>query len=163
MALIEGGGLRIDLPSGWDAEIYRRISDSRPSSATATGDDRKEERTNAVLHTANFALPPDRGDFGSGAVEVMRSSDMLVVLFEYNAEDASRALFEHVGIPLPLVASDFTPNAMQRPLKGLLGTQQYFQASGRAWCLYVVLAEANRDTLISDANAVLATIDIGGV
>ena len=163
MALIEGGGIRIDLPSGWDAEIYRRISASQPSSATAADDARREEQTNAVLHTANFALPADRGDFGSGAVEVMRSSDLLVVLFEYNPEDASRALFEHVGIPLPLVVSDFSPNAMQRPLKGLLGTQQFFQASGRAWCLYVVLAEANRDTLITAANAVLATIDIGVV
>jgi hypothetical protein len=163
MAMIEGGGISVDLPAGWDAEIYRRIVDPATTSNTSAVATGEEERNNAVLHTANFALPADRGDFGSGAVEIMRASDLLVVLFEYNREDASRALFEHRGIPLPLVASDFSPNAMQRPLKGLLGTQQFFQASGRAWCLYVVLAEANAEHLIADANAVLSTIDIEAI
>jgi len=153
--VIHGGGISVDLPDGWDAEIYRRFAN-----AAMLASDGSAEQTNAVLHAANFALPADRGDFGSGAVEVMRASDLLIVLFEYNAVDAGKALFDAAGLPLPLVSSDFDANGMQRPLPGLLGTQHFFEAEGRAWCLYVVLAEANRDTLIATANEILASMEI---
>lgn len=158
MAVMEGGGIRIDLPNGWDAEIYRRVPE-----ATVLSTDGTAERTNAVMHAANFAMPVDRGDFGSGAVEVMTTADVLVILFEYNPEDSDTALFAHEGMPLPLIASDFGPNNMQRPLKGLLGVQHFFRSAGRAWCLYVVLSEAARDDLVAAANEVLATVDLDGL
>ncbi len=158
MAVMQGGGITIDLPDGWDAEIYRRFANTSALAADGTG-----EQTNAVLHAANFALPAERGDFGSGGVEIMRAGDILIVLFEYNRRDVGQALFETVGLPLPLAAEDFDPNSMQRPLTGLVGVQRFFQASGRAWCLYVVVADTDREALVASANELLASIDIEDV
>ncbi len=155
MAVMQGGGISLDLPDGWDAEIYRRYANTSSLAADGTS-----ERTNAVLHAANFALPVDRGDFGSGAVELMHSNDLLVILFEYNPEDAGKALFESEGVPVPLAAADFDVNMMQRPLPGLMGLQRFFRSGGRAWCLYVVLTADQIEALVAAANDLLATIDI---
>ena len=46
-------GLTVDVPQGWDARIYRRPQ-AEPN-----------------LHAANFPLPTDDGDFGSGALSTM--------------------------------------------------------------------------------------------
>ncbi|HDH03431.1 MAG TPA: hypothetical protein ENH15_04215, partial [Actinobacteria bacterium] len=71
MALISGGGIEVDLPSGWDAEIYQRTASTTGSPTVGAF-----EKTNAILHAANFAMPSLRGDFGSGAVEVMADTDL---------------------------------------------------------------------------------------
>jgi hypothetical protein len=155
VALIDGGGIAVDLPAGWDAEIYQRTAN--PTAGALQG---ITEQTNAVMHAANFALPTVRGDFGSGAVEVMTDEDLLIVLFEYNSEDASAALFEHAGIPLPLTMDDFDPSQMQRALQGLSGCQRFFNAAGRAWCLYVVAAQIDLANLVATANEVLGTLDL---
>ena len=152
---MQGGGLSLDLPTGWDAEIYRR-----PADVSVLSSDGVAERTNAVLHAANFALPEPRGDFGSGAVEVMQRSDLLIVIFEYNSEDASAPLFEHSGLPIPLNVDDFHPHNMQRARKGLQGCQRFFNAAGRAWCLYVIAAEIGLAATLEEANRVLASVDV---
>lgn len=155
---MQGGGISIDLPDGWDAEIYRRYANTSSLAADGTA-----EQTNAVLHAANFALPVDRGDFGSGAVEVMQSNDLLIILFEYNQDDVNKALFEHEGLPIPVAARDFDVTMMQRPLPGLMGLQHFFQSGGRAWCLYIVLSADEIDALVATANDLLATIDIEAI
>jgi hypothetical protein len=64
-------------------------------------------------------------------------------------------------LPIPLVASDFHPDMMQRPLQGQAGAQKFFTMNGRAFCLYVVLGSYNnRQALISKANDLLANLDI---
>ena len=155
MAMMQGGGIAVELPAGWDAEIYRRPSDVSTLSSSGT-----PEQTNAVLHAANFALPEPRGDFGSGAVELMGRSNLLIVLFEYNPADAQTPLFKHVGLPLPLVADEFHPHNMQRARRGLQGCQRFFNTVTRAWSLYVVVAESGMTELITEANQVLATVDV---
>src|SRR5262249_26551717 len=84
------------------------------------------------------ALPPGRGDFGSGAVEVMGAEHAFVALLEYDPAEAGQPLFAACGMPRPSVA-DFAPNALQRPLRGQLGCQRFFTDHGRAFCLYAVL------------------------
>lgn len=158
MALIGGGGVGIDLPTGWDAEIYQR-----PANTTVSSPAGLTEQTNVVLHAANFALPNLRGDFGSGAVEVMTDADLLIVLFEYNREDAAAPLFEHAGMPIPLTVDDFDANAMQRPLRGLAGCQRFFNDGGRAWCLYVVAAQLELESLVEVANEVLHTVSLESI
>ena len=56
-----------------------------------------EETTHSVTHIANFPLPRDRGDFGTGAIERMSRDDVLVVLVEFDAESAKTALFARRG------------------------------------------------------------------
>ena len=154
--MVRSAGIDISVPSGWDAEIYRREADFVTQSASP-GDSRP------VVHLGTFPLPQGRGDFGSGAVEIMRADDLLVVLFEYGPESVGTALFSSSGIP-KVDAADFAPNNMQRPIAGQSGAQYFFNQSGRAFCLYVVLgAHVRRQESIPEVNQVLAglTIDPG--
>jgi hypothetical protein len=152
--MVRSAGIEVSVPSGWDAEIYSREADFAPQSGEPAA-------TRPVVHLGTFPLPPGRGDFGSGAVEIMRSDDLLVVLFEYGPESAGTALFARAGVPR-VTAADFAPNNMQRPIPGQSGAQYFFNQSGRAFCLYVVLgAHARRHELVPEVNQVLAGLRIG--
>jgi hypothetical protein len=149
---MKSAGIDVAVPQGWDGEIYRREDELSVQSAGAV--------SHPVVHLGTFPLPQGRGDFGSGAVEIMSSDDLLVVLFEYGRESAGSALFARSGIPRVAV-SDFGPNNMQRPIAGQSGAQYFFNQSGRAFCLYVVLgAHARRNELVPEVNQVLAGLTI---
>lgn len=130
LTTVAAHGLRIDLPQRWEARLYLR-------DATATAD----ESVNPVVHLGNFALPPHRGDYGSGAVEVMRAEHAFIALVEFGAAEVDTPLFAARGMPRPKL-TDFAPNALQRRLPGQLGVQRFFTENGRAFCLYVVLGSA---------------------
>src|SRR5260221_162321 len=51
-------GLTVDLPRGWEGSVFRRT----PGPG---------EQTHPILHAGSFPLPPDRGDYGNGAVQAM--------------------------------------------------------------------------------------------
>ena len=152
---MNSNGIDVDVPQGWDAEIFRR----KPLAARRAADG--PEETTPVLHMANFALPPARGDFGSGAVEMMRSENVLVVLFEYEPEAAVTALFSSSGIP-NVNPDDFSPSRMQRHIEGQSGAQYFFNLGGRAFCLYIALgSHGRRNQLVPELNQVLRTLRIG--
>jgi hypothetical protein len=101
------------------------------------------------------------GDFASGAVDKLGNDDVFVVLFEYDPSSADTALFRSAGIPRTLAADDFSPNVMQRAIRGQAGVQRFFHDQGRAFCLYVVIGSfARRRELVKKVNAVLATLTI---
>ncbi len=153
MARISGHGVSVDLPAGWEADFFRR--DQAPASIGGDPD----EVVTTVVHLANWPLPPERGDFGGGAVEIMRRDDVLVVLFEYGPAEAGTALFSDPEVPWPLSPEDFDPNRMQRPLAGQAGLQRFFSVNGRPFCLYVVLGGAARSAeSVPVINGVLATV-----
>jgi hypothetical protein len=142
-------GLAVGVPPGWDARIYRR--GDAPTGAT----------THAVMHAANFALPEDRGDYGSNAVERMGPSHVLVVLMEFHPDAARTALFANEGMPRRVTAEMFDPRRLQRTISGQAGTQVFFREGGRAFCLYVVLGSSrDRAVLVPLVNDLLATLDV---
>jgi hypothetical protein len=113
-----------------------------------------------VLHAASFSLPAERGDYGSGAVELMGGSDVLVCLLEHERAEAGSALFAREGIPR-LDPSMFSPQSMQRAIAGMAGMQQFFQVAGRPFCLYVVVgAWRTRGPLVRTADEVVASISV---
>lgn len=145
-------GIDVDVPRGWDGEIYRG------GNATQRVGSAPGEVEAPVMHLGNFSLPPERGDYGSGAVEMMRSDNVLIVLAEYGADSAGKALFASPGIPR-VRASDFAPHQMQRSMPGQSGAQYFFNHAGRGFCLYVVLgSHARRNDLVVEVNAVLGTL-----
>lgn len=145
-------GIEVAVPPGWDGEIYQRAEGFGPLS--------EDEDTNPVVHLANFPLVANRGDFGSGAVEVMVADNLLIVLFEYGSESVGTAMFAASGIPT-VAADDFAPHTMQRPLPGQSGSQYFFTEAGRAFCLYVVLgSHARRRQLVPEVNLVLSTLSV---
>src|SRR5688500_10631681 len=103
MARIEADGVTIELPQGWEGQI-RRAEDDRAAASAAPG---RPVYPRVVLHAANFALPPERGDFGSNAVEAMGARHVFVSVIEHDRADADSALFSRQGVPRRLRASDF--------------------------------------------------------
>ena len=154
---LQAHGITTDLPPGWEGRISLRAAPSGVS--RANGD--PGERPNPVVHLANFALPEQRGDYGSGAVDLMTSDDVLVVLFEFGPESAGTALFRRKGIPTKLTPAMFSASALQRTLPGQAGCQVFFTAADRAFCCYTVLGRQTAATrVLPQANATLSATRI---
>ncbi|MCU1370057.1 MAG: hypothetical protein JWO77_1251 [Ilumatobacteraceae bacterium] len=156
---LQSHGIETDLPAGWEGRIGLRTqpsADARaPGEVSAIGD--AGERPNPVVHLANFALPEQRGDFGSGAVDLMGADDVLVVLFEYGPECAGTPLFKRTGIPTDLTPNMFSSSALQRTISGQAGCQIFFTENGRAFCSYTVLGrQSNALRVVPQANAALS-------
>jgi hypothetical protein len=169
-------GLTVDLPRGFEGRIYLR---EEPEADYDSPDSHVEmaafsprrlvhpgrvgwapERPRPVLHLANFALPKGRGDFGTGAVEIMGHQHVFVSLLEYGPAEVGSALFASAGLPLPR-PTEFSPNALQRTLAGQAGWQRFFTVGGRPFCAYVVLGSARNATdLCVQARSALSAVQI---
>lgn len=128
-SLVSGFGIHAMLPHPWEGRIYRRED-------TAQG-----ERAHPVMHLATIALPSGRGDYGTGAVELLGPTSAFMALLEFSADLAGSGLYAARGIPLPRIG-DFAPGALQKRIAGQVGCQHFFTASGRAFCLFTVLGSA---------------------
>jgi hypothetical protein len=143
---LEGHGVSIDLPPGWEGRVRR---DDLPSSVAL-----------ARLHAGNFALPVDTADYGGGAVERMRGGHLFVALLEFERASAGTPLFADAGVP-QLDTSDFSPMRLQRIIPGQSGAQRFFTAAGRPFCLYVVLgSHLQRVRTVPHLRHVLSTLRI---
>jgi hypothetical protein len=141
-------GLAVRVPRAWDARVYRRDPEEQ------------DERTFPIVHAGTFALPRDRGDYGSGAVDVMGPDDVFVCLLEQDPEAVGTALFRPKGMPR-IKASDFGAGALQRTLTGQSGAQYFFSTERRAFVLYVVLgSHARRVRLVPKARELVAGLGI---
>ncbi|MFP5256767.1 MAG: hypothetical protein ACLGI8_13070 [Acidimicrobiia bacterium] len=160
MSRFQARDISLELPRGWEAQIRRAgmsAGDVQPAGVDAAGPGH-----GSVLHAASFALPAERGDYGSGAVEVMGGSDVLVCLLEHEPEAATTELFRREGLPR-LDPAEFSPQTMQRAMPGMAGTQHFFQVAGRPFCLYVVVgSHRTRGPLVRTADAVVRSIQIDG-
>ena len=145
---LTANGVTVAVRDGWDVEL----------SELATTPAR------SLVHLANFALPVERGDYGSGAVEIMGSAGIFMALMEFDAAAASTALFEGAVMPTSLAVADFSADSLQRRLPNQLGTQRFFVASGRPFVLYVVLGSTlSASVLVSEVNRVMGGISIGAL
>jgi hypothetical protein len=142
---------------GWDVRIEQRqqLSVLAPASTAPVGG-----YVHPVLHAANSRLPPVRGDYGSGYVETMSSDNVFVCLAEFDRGAATTALFEN-GQPRAVRTADFHPDAQQRVIAGMCGSQRFFTHNARAFCLYVVLGSwVQRRALVQVVNQFVPTIGI---
>ena len=142
--LIEGSGITVDLPAGWEGVI-------RPGGPLPSGAHRY-----SVTHVANFPLPSRRGDYGSGAVDGMADGDVFIAMLEFGPDAVGTALYR-AGRPPFLRASDFSRDMLQQRMEGHGGCQRFFTEAGRAFCLYVVVGDhIDRADALPAINAVLA-------
>lgn len=145
---LQGSGLSVDLPSGWEGEI------SGGGGLAPQG-----ARRPTVAHFANFPLPGGRSDFGSETIASMHPGDAFVALFEYGLESAGRALFGSQGVPR-VRESDFDRNAIHHAQPGQSGLQRFFTVGGRPFSLYVVVgSHIDRSEVVDDINRLLSTLD----
>ena len=160
MTVFATRGVSVDLPPGWEGQIRAAGASAGPSARGASPAEAEPTSEGVVLHAASFSLPAERGDYGSGAVEVMGGSDVLICLLEHEPEAAGTALFRRKGIPR-LTPAMFSPNTMQRTIAGMSGAQHFFQVAGRPFCLYVVVGNhRTRGPLVRAADDVARTIEI---
>jgi hypothetical protein len=140
---LKAHALAVDLPPKWEGRIFRHVGGE------------------PTLHAANFALPSEDGDYGGKATGSMRASGAFIALTEFDPELAGTALFHRRGLPRKLHPADLSPKALMRARPGQAGVQRFFNAKGRAFCLYVVVGhEPTRGKLVGWVNDVLATVEI---
>jgi hypothetical protein len=141
-------GVAIAVPHGWEGRILRRSAIN------------KDERPRTVMHVASFPMPENRGDFGVGVTELMRSGDVFVTLFEYGPESLGQPMFATKGIPR-LTRDLFTSKRLQRTLPGQIGCQLFFTEARRPFCLYVVVAgRLHLNRLLAQVNKMLAGLEL---
>ena len=146
--IVSGAGISVDLPAGWEGSI-------RPPATLPDGAQR-----HSVTHLANFPLPPVRGEYGSGAVDLMSNGDVLIVLLEFGPESAGTPLFDKTRPPF-LRANDFSRDTLQQRVEGHGGCQRFFTEAGRPFCLYVVVGDhIDRVDVLESINSVLGGISI---
>lgn len=150
---LQAHGIQTDLPPGWEGRIALRTTPVASNVRIGT----PGEIPHPIVHLANFALPEGRGDFGSGAVDIMGERDVLVVLFEYGPDEVGTALFERQGLPTELTPNMFSSSALQRTLPGQAGCQIFFTEASRAFCCYTVLGkQSSAASVLPQANATLS-------
>lgn len=151
-------GLSVRVPAGWDGSITRGVGDPSDLDVTDVG---RLGTSNPVLHVASFRLPSVRGDYGGGAVERMRATDVFIALVEFDPQAGATPLFSSTHLKRPLRVAMFDRWTMHRPLPGTSGHQQFFHTDGRAFALYIALgAHRMRGVLVPRADRVLATLRI---
>jgi hypothetical protein len=145
---LSAAGLAVTPPPGWEATIYRR--------SPGPG-----EQTFPIVHAATIPLPPDRGDYGGGLVELLGPEDAFVGFLEFGPAAASTALFGRLTAVPALTPDAFRPRQLQRTIAGQGGVQRFFTVSGRAFCLYAVVGSmANRIPLAYRANELIGSFAV---
>lgn len=138
-------GLRMELPAGWDARIFR------PAGGEPT------------LHAASFALPARDGDFGSRATELMPSGGVFLAVTAYAADDHLRpgqGLFGARGVPA-LKQADFRHDQLVVQAPGRLGVQRFFTLGDHPLCAYAVVRDRPREHALAHLNAALRSLRAG--
>ena len=168
---LAGHGFSVELPTAWEGRIFQRDAqeaafapNNRLQDTSGAPDAAPQgwpgETTRAVVHLANFALPAERGDYGSGAVEMMSSADTFVSLVEFGPELLGTPLYSASGIPRTEPRL-FNPNGLQRRIEGQAGSQFFFTVNNRPLCLYVVIGSyADAVGLSARVNRVLEKIKV---
>jgi hypothetical protein len=140
-------GLEAQLPAGWSGRLFSRRANL------------------ATLHAASFALALQDGEFGDASTEAMRPGATFIALTEYAPGaglEPGRGLFGPRRLPRRLDPAAFKPTGLAHRRPGQAGAQHFFTASGRPFCLYVVLAgeRHGRRAQLLVVDALLATLRI---
>jgi len=149
-------GVSVDVPAGWEAELS-----TQPDPAMLDPSLQSAAASLVVVHAANFSLPAERGDYGSGAVEIMDRGGIFAALVEFDRASATSRLFAGEGFPTRLDPADFAPDQLHLSLPGQAGLQKFFHVGSRAFCLYTVIGSySRRNLLVPELNRILSGMSI---
>ena len=145
--ILAAHGIRIELPAGWSGRLFSRQNDV------------------ATLHAGNFTLALADGEFGDRSTGVMGEGAAFIALAEYRPGAGLKpgvGLFASRRIPRSLDPTEFSARGLAHPRPGQFGMQRFFTATGRPFCLYVVLTGAGlaRRKQLAVVHHVLASLAI---
>jgi len=145
--ILDAHGLRIELPTHWSGRLFSRGTDV------------------ATLHVGNFTLALSDGEFGDRSTAAMHPGASFIALTEYRPGSGlspGHGLFAPHRIPRPLDPAAFSAAGLAHQRPGQVGAQHFFSASGRPFCLYVVLAggRGTRRAQLAALDHVLASLRI---
>ena len=156
MTRLAAHGVGVLVPAGWEAELSTQPDASTLDPTLAPSD----APPLVVLHAANFALPAERGDYGSGAVQTMGRNSIFAALVEFDPAATAARIFAS-GIPARLTSGDFAPDQLHLAIPGQSGLQHFFSTRSRAFCLYAVIGSHSlRDLLVPELNRLLSGVTI---
>ena len=157
MSMLVAHGVSVGVLSGWEAELS-----TQPDPATLDSSLESPALPLVVVHAANFSLPAERGDYGSGAVEIMDRNGIFAALVEFDRASATSKLFARAGFPTRLEPADFAPDQLHLWMPGQAGLQQFFHVGSRAFCLYAVIGSYSmRSLLVPELNRILSGMSVG--
>ncbi|MEE8599568.1 hypothetical protein [Euzebya tangerina] len=156
---IDDHGFRIDLPTPWEGAVSSgQVSRTVSERAARRG---LTVQTPPVLHLSSTQMPSLRGDFGSGAVDLLTAGDAFIAVVEYGTEVLGTATFDTGPMPRRLNSRDFQPNGLQRQIPGQAGYQHFCTENGRPLCLYVVIGATHQARrLTRQVNTILPRLEI---
>lgn len=134
---IRAHGIEVEAPPGCEARVRRRSSGAASPWSV-------DDEPRAVVHVSTSPLMASRGDFGSGVVETMGDTDVLVCLVELDPGQVASSLVRQAGLPRSIPPGRYAPEAMQRTVHGRSGAQVFFHEADRAFCIYAVLGSHHR-------------------
>lgn len=156
MSRLTAHGLAVEVPAGWEAELS-----TQPDPSVLDPSLEQSREPLVVLHAANFSLPAERGDYGSGAVEIMDRNGIFAALVEFDPASATSPLFSRHGFPAGLEPADFAPDQLHLWQPGQAGLQVFFHIGSRAFCLYAVIGSYSmRGVLVPELNRMLSGISL---
>ena len=145
MTRISAFGISATVPDHWEARIFRH------------------EGGEPTLHAATFPLPPSDGEFGSRATQRMPAGGLFLSLTEYRTGEGIEVTGGLFGNPMPrtLAGEHFSSRSLLQARAGQRGLQRFFSDAGRAFCLYVVVADgAAQGRRLEAVSDVLSSLDI---
>ena len=128
--ILSAHGVAVELPAGWSGRVF-----TRPGGI-------------ARLHAGSFPIALSDGDFGGRTTASMPSGAAFMALTEYlpgAGLEPGIGLFAERKIPRGLDPAGFSSRTVAHPRASHAGTQHFFTAAGRPFCLYVVLAGARAE------------------
>lgn len=146
---IEAHGIAAELPQGWSGRIFRLAGGG------------------ATLHAATFAVALDDSTFGDASTAAVPAGGSFFALTEYlpgGGLEPGIGLFAPRRFPRPLDPTSFSTRKLAHARPGQSATQHFFTASGRPFCLYVVIGEApsrlRRREQLDSLDRVLASVRV---
>jgi hypothetical protein len=121
---VDAFGIRVEVPDGWDARIWRQ-PDREPT-----------------LHAASYRLPLRDGDFGSAATHALPPGGVFLVITEYGVGGGlapAQGLFAPTGVPHAIAPHDFNPRVLHQHRPDQVGLQRFFTEESRPFCFYAVI------------------------
>jgi hypothetical protein len=150
--LVEGYGLRVEVPSGWSGRVWRT-----PQSVDMPG------RCFANVHLGNFDVPIDEANFGSIAIAQLRPGQVFAALVEFEPESAHSGWFKYDGLPTNISVDMLSEDYLRESRPGQVGLQFFCTVGHRPFSIHIVASLPVEPSSLQLLNGSFQSLSAGAV